>query len=153
MMDMTKDHGKIAEELFAGGCNCSQAVVAAFEDVTGFDRETSLRVASALGGGMCRMREVCGAVSGAMLVLGMAEGDGSESDHVKKADLYKRGQDFCGIFKDEMGSIICRELLGLPGGKDSPVPEKRTNEYYKKRPCGEIVRFAAKTLEKMLEDK
>lgn len=150
MMDKERDHGKIAEELFRTGCNCSQAVVAAFEDVTGFDRETSLKVASALGGGMCRMREVCGAVSGAMVVLGMAEGDGTDSDHAKKSALYKKGQDFADAFKDEMGSIVCRELLGLPDGKSEATPEKRTDAYYKKRPCAEIVRIAATELEKII---
>ena len=151
MMDMTKDHGKVAEELFRGGCNCSQAVVAAFEDVTGFDRETSMKVASALGGGMCRMREVCGAVSGAMLVLGMACGEGADADHAKKADLYKTGQAFAETFKAEMGSIVCRELLGLPDGKSEAVPEARTDAYYKKRPCAEIVRIAAEELRKVIE--
>lgn len=150
-MDKNIDHGALAEELFRGGCNCSQAVFAAFEDVTGFDRETSLRLASALGGGMCRMREVCGAVSGAMLVFGMAEGEGADSDHGKKADLYAKGQDFCAAFKGEMGSIVCRELLGLPDGKSEATPEKRTSEYYKKRPCAEIVRIAAEELEKRLK--
>jgi len=151
MMDITKDHGKVAEELFRSGCNCSQAVVAAFEDVTGFDRETSLKVASALGGGMCRMREVCGAVSGAMLVLGMACGEGADSDHAKKSALYKMGQEFADSFKDEMGSIVCRELLGLPEGKSEAVPEARTDAYYKKRPCAEIVRIAAEELEKIIK--
>lgn len=151
MMDMTKDHGKVAEELFRSGCNCSQAVVAAFEDVTGFDRETSMKVASALGGGMCRMREVCGAVSGAMLVLGMACGEGTDADHAKKADLYKIGQVFAEAFKAEMGSIVCRELLGLPDGKSEAVPEARTDAYYKKRPCAEIVRIAAEELEKVIK--
>ncbi len=150
MMDMTKDHGKVAEELFRSGCNCSQAVVAAFEDVTGFDRETSMKVASALGGGMCRMREVCGAVSGAMLVLGMACGDGADTDHAKKADLYKTGQEFAERFKAEMGSIVCRELLRLPDGKSEAVPEARTDAYYKTRPCAEIVRIAAEELQKVI---
>lgn len=149
--EKNQGHGEIATELFLSGCNCAQAVFAAFEDVTGFDRDTSLRLASALGGGMCRMREVCGAVSGAMLVLGMVEGEGSDMDHNKKSSLYKIGQDFCGVFKDEMGSIVCRELLGLPDGKSESVPEKRTKEYYKKRPCAEIVRYAADSLEKLLQ--
>ena len=150
MMDKNKDHGKVAEELFRGGCNCSQAVVAAFEDVTGFDRETSMKVASALGGGICRMREVCGAVSGAMIVLGMAQGGGSDSDHGKKADLYKLGQTFADSVKAELGSIVCRELLGLPDGKSEATPEARTDAYYKKRPCAEIVRLSATELEKVL---
>ena len=96
------------------------------------------------------MRVVCGAVSGAMLVLGMAEGEGSDSDHGKKAELYKKGQAFAEAFRAEMGSIVCRELLGLPDGKDDAVPEKRTDAYYKKRPCAEIVRLAAEELEKRI---
>lgn len=149
-MDRMKDHGMIAEELFRQGYNCSQAVVAAFEDVTGFDRDTSLKIASALGGGMCRMREVCGAVSGAMVVLGMARGEGTDSDHAKKTALYKTGQEFADAFKGELGSIVCRELLGLPDGKSEAVPEVRTDAYYKKRPCAEIVKLAAETLEKII---
>ncbi|MBQ7828321.1 MAG: C_GCAxxG_C_C family protein [Clostridia bacterium] len=150
MIDKNKNHGAVAEELFRQGCNCSQAVVAAFEDVTGFDRDTSLKAASALGGGMCRMREVCGAVSGAMIVLGMAMGDGADSDHAKKTALYKVGQEFAESFKQEFGSIVCRELLGLPDGKSDATPEARTDSYYKKRPCAEIVRLAAETLEKII---
>lgn len=150
MTDKKIDHGKVAEEFFRSGMNCSQAVVAAFEDVTGFDRMTSLKVASALGGGMCRLREVCGAVSGAMVVLGMAMGDDTDSDREKKAELYKIGQTFAESVKSELGSIVCRELLGLPEGKSEAVPEARTDTYYKKRPCAEIVRIAATELEKFL---
>ncbi len=150
-MDMTKDHGKTAEELFRSGCNCSQAVVAAFEDVTGFDRETSVKVASALGGGICRLREVCGAVGGAMIVLGMVHGGETNTDREKKAELYRIGQDFADRFKAEMGSVVCRELLGLPEGKSEAVPEARTNAYYKKRPCAEIVRVAATILEQVIK--
>ena len=150
---MDKNHGDRAAELFLSGCSCAQSVMAAFDDVTGLDRDTSLRVSSAMGGGICRMREVCGAVSGAMMVLGMAEGSGIDTDHDKKAALYARGQEFCEAFKEKMGSVVCRELLGLAEGRSDSVPERRTSEYYKKRPCAEIVRCAASILEGMLEEK
>ena len=152
MMDKTIDHGKIAEEFFRSGMNCSQSVVAAFEDVTGFDRETSLKAAAALGGGMCRLREVCGAVSGAMVVLGMAMGDATDSDRGKKAELYKIGQTFAESVRAKLGSIVCRELLGLPDGKSEAVPEARTDAYYKKRPCPELVRQASDLIEELLEE-
>ncbi len=152
MSEEKKTRGDIAAELFMSGCNCAQAVLAAFDDVTGMDRETSLRVASTLGGGMCRLREVCGAVSGALIVLGLLEGEGTAGDHAKKAALYAKGQDFAAKFKEEMGALTCRELLELAKkGADEPTPEKRTEEYYHKRPCAEIVRFAADTLEGMIK--
>lgn len=144
------ERGEKARALFDEGYNCAQAVFAAFEDVTGFDRETSVRLASALGGGMCRMREVCGAVSGAMLVLGTVMGADTEHGGEKKAELYRAGQAFAEDFRAENGSIVCRELLGLPSGADAPEPEKRCAAYYKKRPCAELVRAAAELLERRL---
>ena len=67
-------HGERAEALFRQGYNCAQAVVCAFEDVTGLDTAAAARLSASFGGGMGRLREVCGTVSGALLVLGMACG-------------------------------------------------------------------------------
>lgn len=139
--------GKIAKDLFMNGLNCSQAVLCAFCDETGLSYETSLAISSSFGGGMGRMREVCGAVSGMFMVVGLLYGGKNT-----KAEQYKIVQDLAEKFKAENGSIICRELLGV-GGKESPVPEERTNEYYKKRPCPELVEMAANIVEEYIEKK
>ena len=136
---------EIARELFLSGNNCSQAVFCAFAPDYGFDVETARRVSCALGGGLGRMREVCGAVSGAALVFGLKYGD-------DKMLSYAKVQEFCARFKSEVGSIICRELLEgakvqvETGGK----PEERSGQYYQKRPCAELVALAAGILEDML---
>lgn len=128
-----------AEKLFMNGCNCSQAVFAAFADELGLDEELAKRIACGLGGGVGRMREVCGAVSGAALVLGMRHGP-------DKTAAYPAIQDFCAKFKQECGSIVCRELLAGTGATQGGAPEARTPEYYRKRPCVELVKLAAQML-------
>lgn len=135
-------YGEKAKALFVGGYNCAQAVFAAFSDVTGIDLETSVKLSSGFGGGMGRMREVCGAVSGMLMVLNAVEGYTSPTDNVAKMELYAKVQTLAGKFKEKNGSIICREIV-----KDSvtstPVPTERNAEFYKKRPCGEYVEMAA----------
>lgn len=143
--------GDIAKELFENGCNCAQAVFCAFCDETGFDRETALKLAAGFGGGMGRMREVCGAVSGMTMVLSYLNASTDPKNHDEKTALYALIQKAGGEFKDKNGSIICRELLGLASGASSPEPEHRTGEYYKKRPCAEICRCAADIAEKYLK--
>ena len=143
------DHGKIAEELFREGYNCAQAVLIAFSDVTGLEKETAARLASSFGGGLGRMREVCGAVSGAAMVLGLCKGYSDPTDPAAKKAHYHLVQEFARRFKEQNGSIVCRELLAgvsvTPGGD----PEARTKEYYKKRPCPELVLQAAELLDKL----
>ncbi len=139
-----------AKELFENGYNCAQAVFCAFEDVTGFDRETALRFSAGFGGGMGRLREVCGAVSGMTMVLSCVYASTDPNDSEKKKELYALIQKAAGDFKAENGSYICRELLSLGSGASDPAPEKRTEQYYKKRPCGELVRCAAEITEKYL---
>lgn len=126
-----------AEALFLGGCNCAQAVFAAFADELGLDEETAKRVSCGLGGGVGRMREVCGAVSGAAMVLGARAGG-------DKMAAYPEIQRFCAAFKGETGSIVCRELLEGSGATQGGAPEPRTSEYYRKRPCVELVKLAVK---------
>ena len=128
-----------AEALFMEGLNCSQSVFCAFADDFGMDLETAKKVSSGLGGGVGRMREVCGAVTGATLVLGMRHGP-------DKAAVYPLVQDFCARFKAECGSIVCRELLEGTGATVGGAPAARTGEYYRKRPCSELVRIAARLL-------
>ena len=136
-----------AMALFREGYNCSQSVFLAFEDCYGIDRQTALRLSSSFGGGMGRLREVCGAVSGMFMVAGLLYGYEDPKDHTAKTEHYKRIQELAQEFREANGSIVCRELLGLEAGADSHVPEKRTEEYYKKRPCVQLVGLAAAIME------
>ena len=143
---MTK--GEIAKSYFKDeGLNCAQAVLCAFCDETGLSYETSLALASSFGGGMGRLREVCGAVSGMFMVAGLMYGNEN-----KKADHYKLIQDLANEFKEENGSIICRELIGVKG-PEAPTPEKRTEKYYLKRPCAELVEMAADIMDKYIKER
>lgn len=143
---------ELAKENFMKGYNCSQALVLAFEDMVPIDRESLLKLASSFGGGMGRLREVCGSVSGMFMIAGLLYGyDGPETGQVK-ADHYARIQELARRFEETHGSIVCREMLGLSVKHDAPTPEARTNEYYKKRPCPDIVGDAAEILEKYIEE-
>lgn len=139
------NHSKKAVELFKSGYNCSQAVFGAFNEELGIDFDTAVKISSSFGGGMGRMREVCGALTGSFMALGMLEGGYDARDNKAKAEHYKNVQELAEKFRQQNGSIICRELLGL--GADNPVPELRTDGYYKKRPCVELVELAAKNLD------
>lgn len=139
-----------ARAIFKSGYNCSQAVFLAFSDVTGIDEKTATMLSSSFGGGMGRLREVCGAVSGCFMVLGALLGPADPSDHDAKMKHYAIIQEAAAMFKEENGSYICRELLGLGSGASIPVPEKRTEEYYKRRPCDEYVAIAADITERIL---
>lgn len=138
-----------AKDLFEKGYNCSQAVAAAFSDVLGIDEKTALKLTIGLGGGVGRQREVCGAVSAAAIVLGSVFGTENGED---KKSAYEKVQEFSNEFKKDNGSIICREILGIDKSKkESATPEKRTEQYYKVRPCAEKVYEAAEIVEKMLK--
>lgn len=139
-----------AMELFKQGYNCAQAVFAAFCGDMGMDFETALKLSSSFGGGMGRLREVCGAVSGMFAAAGMKYGYTDPKDSKAKAAHYKLIRELAAQFKAENHSIICRELLGLDAGPDSPVPELRTDEYYTKRPCAELVGCAARLMEELI---
>lgn len=146
------EHDVLAGELFRKGCNCSQAVVLAFSDVTGLDERTALAVSSSFGGGMGRLREVCGAVSGAFMVAGLLWGGYDPDDRAAKAEHYKLIQHLAARLKEENGSIICRELLGLPGAS-VPVPEERTADYYRRRPCEAYIRTAARIIDEEIKSR
>ena len=143
------DHAYKAGELFLSGSNCAQSVIVAFSDVTGMDEKTSARISSAFGGGMGRMREVCGAVSGMLMVLSLLYGyeEPGENDCNKKR-LYKEVQDLAGKFREEVGSIVCREILKNPPTDPNPTP--RTAEFYQKRPCARMVMTAARLLDEYI---
>ena len=142
------EYAKRAKELFLNGYNCAQAVAAAFSEAYDIDPALAARMTAALGGGLARQREVCGAVLGMGVVLGLAAGEYVPGDHEAKKCLYQRTQQLSAKFREENGSIICRELLGgVPQGGE---PSERTESYYKKRPCAELVAFAAELLEEEL---
>ena len=140
------ERGYKAAELFLQGYNCAQAVAVAFCDVTGLTEEFSAKIASSFGGGMGRQREVCGAVSGMLMAAGLLYGytDPGPEDLYKK-EHYQLVQDLCGRFREEAGSIICRELLDNP--PSDPTPSPRTAKYYADRPCARFVMLAAKILD------
>ena len=135
-----------AMELFKQGYNCSQSVFGAFCEECGMDFETALKITSSFGGGMARLREVCGAVSGMFMVAGMKYGYTDPKDNLSKAEHYKRIQELAEQFREKNGSLVCRDLLGLSVQSESYIPEKRTDEYYKKRPCAELVGDAAEIM-------
>ena len=139
-----------AEALFKQGYNCSQAVLLTFSDQLGLDKETALKLSSSFGGGMGRLREVCGAVSSMFMVAGRKNGYTDPCDQTAKKEHYALIQRLAEEFKKENGSIVCRELLGLANGPDSPNASPRTEEYYKKRPCGELCGIAAELVAKEL---
>lgn len=149
---MATDHSKKACELFAGGYNCAQSVFAAFTDVTGIDKETALRLSSSFGGGMGRLREVCGTCSAMFMVLGMLYGTGENFTYEDKANHYKRIQAAAEQFKEKHGTIVCRELLQGLKVTDDPSPEHRTEQYYKVRPCIRFVETAAEILDKYITE-
>ena len=145
------DRSEEAKNNFLAGMNCAQAVLCAFADCCGLDRETALKLASGFGGGIARQREVCGAISGMCMAADLIRGPGEGSDKAAKDEHYAFIRSLCDAFRDETGSIICRELLGLaPKQSDSPVSEARTAAYYQKRPCAELVALAAKILSEHL---
>ncbi len=142
---------ELAEKLFKDGYNCSQSVFAAFSDLYGMDREMALKLSSSFGGGIGRLREVCGAVSGMCMVAGLETGSSAEMDPEGKKYNYDVVQKLTAEFKEISGSIICRELLNLEGSDTTDTaPQKRDQKYYSKRPCVQLVRDAAELVESIL---
>ena len=149
-----------AKKLFKeGGYNCCQAVVLAYNDLFGIDDETAAAMSSGFGGGMGRMREVCGSVSGMVMLAGLIRPATDPTVKDWRTANYALVQEMAGEFKEINGSIVCKELLGLvPMGssqqapKESPEPSDRTPEYYKKRPCEELVGISARIVgEKIIQ--
>lgn len=129
-----------ARELFHQGFNCSQSVFAACADLYGIEDESlALRLAASFGGGIGRMRQTCGAACGMFILAGLETGSSAPGDHDGKAANYAFVQDLAARFKQQQGSLICAELLGLAPKPQSPTPEARTEAYYHKRPCADIV--------------
>lgn len=141
--------GERAEQNFREGYNCTQAVVLAFSDDMQADDKTLLAIAHPFGGGMGRLRLTCGAVTGAVMCLGLFFPD------LKKSELYALVQEFCHRFEEKNKSVICGTLLTGAGirAEKSPVAEARTEEYYRKRPCPLLIGDAAEILESMLKER
>ena len=144
------DHGEKAAQLFLGGYNCAQSVFVAFCVVTGLDEKFAEKLASSFGGGMGRMREVCGAVSGMLMVAGLLYGDGTVHNDPGKREHYARVQELAGKFRAQTGSIICREILKNPSADPNPSP--RTEQYYKTRPCARMVMTAADIMDEYIRE-
>lgn len=142
-----------AVELFMSGFGCCQSVVAAFADMYGFTEKQAVLVAAGFGGGVGRMRMMCGAASGLVILAGLNDGQTEGSDREGKAHCYKVVQQLLEDFKQENGSYICAELLGLKGPvkPGNFVPDERNAEYYKARPCAAKVESAARVFAKYLE--
>ncbi len=143
-----EERSTAARELFTKGYNCSQSVAMAYADIFNeVDPQTILAITSSFGGGMGRLREVCGAVSGMATIAGLALPATDPKDRGVKGENYALVQRLATSFRQSNGSIICRELLqGAIPQKESTTPSERTEEYYKKRPCAELVAEAARIL-------
>ena len=143
-------YGDRAVDLFKEGYNCAQAVAVAFSDVMGMEEKTVARMVSSFGGGMGRMREVCGAVSGMFFALGYLYGYDDPADDKAKMELYGRVQALAAQFREEHGNIVCRELLKNPASDPAPTP--RNAEFYAKRPCARFVYTAAEVMAQFIQE-
>lgn len=146
-----EERGDLAASLFRTGYNCSQSVVLAFSDLTGTDPDALARLASSFGGGMGRLREVCGAVSGALMILGLLYGYGDPETGSVKAGHYARVQELALAFEKDHGSLVCRTLLGKSDVHDLPMPSERTTDFYETRPCEMLIRSSAVRLARYIE--
>lgn len=151
-----EDRIQRAVENFMSGYGCTQSVVAAFADLYGLDDTMAKRIAAGFGGGVGRMRMMCGTVSGLVILAGLDCGQTEGADREGKAACYKVVQELLETFKQRNGSIICAELLGLNGCpvvKTTYVPDERNEAYYKKRPCAQKVESAARIFAEYLQNK
>lgn len=152
---MEKDRVQGAVECFMQGYGCSQAVVAAFADMYGLDDIMAKRISAGFGGGVGRMRMMCGAASALVILAGLEKGQTEGNDREGKAECYKLVQELMAKFKERNGSLICAELLKMNGCKvvtDTNIPDERNAEYYKKRPCVRKVESAAKVFSEYLKE-
>jgi C_GCAxxG_C_C family probable redox protein len=153
-MDNIELEQRVAQAVayFEEGYNCSQAVFMAYSDKYGIDNQTAAKLASSFGGGMGRLREVCGAVSGMFLVLGLHYPNDDPRDKIAKNTNYKAVQRTANEFKAEMGSYICAYLLKIKHEPEKPEASVRNEAYYKMRPCARCVFLAAEIVGKEITD-
>jgi len=145
-----------AVENFMAGYGCCQSVVAAFADLYGLDDTLAKKVAAGFGGGVGRLRMMCGAVSGIVMLVGLDCGQTEGSDREGKSACYKVVQELLAKSKEQNGSLICAEILGLKGyekAANNYVASARTVEYYKTRPCAAKVESAARIFADYLREK
>ena len=145
-----------AVDNFMQGYGCCQSVVAAFADLYGMDDLTAKRVGAGFGGGVGRLRMMCGAVSGLVILAGLDCGQTEGADREGKSACYKVVQELLARFKEQNGSVVCAELLGLKGyekAHSSYVASERTAEYYQTRPCAAKVECAARIFDEYLDEK
>lgn len=146
-------HAEKAANYFKEGYNCAQAVFLAFSDVTHLDEKTSLMISSSFGGGMGRLREVCGAVSGVFMAAGAIFGYISPTDDSEKKQHYSLIQDIAKRFKEKNNTIICRELIEGITKDTLPTPTPRNEDFYKTRPCLRFVMDACDILDEIIKEK
>lgn len=139
-----EERAERARQYFLEGYNCAQAVFLTYQDFTPLDPTTVATIAAPFGGGMGRLREVCGTVSGMLMVASYLQPNPQPNDAPNKKACYQMVQSLAEAFRRENGSIVCRELLGLTVEKEEPTPSPRTEEYYRRRPCAEYVAIAAR---------
>lgn len=157
-MDEKELNGRVerAVENFMAGYGCCQSVVAAFADLYGLDELQAKKIAAGFGGGVGRLRMMCGAVSGIVMLVGLDCGQTEGSDRDGKSACYKVVQELLAQSEAENGSLICAEILGLKGhekARSSYVASPRTAEYYKQRPCAAKVESAARIFANYLRSK
>ncbi len=148
-----EERAQQARQNFLDGYNCCQAVLMTFADVLEIDKDAAITIASGFGGGMARMREVCGTVSALCMAAGYISPASDPSIKEERTKNYALVQELAGKFKEENGSIVCKELLGLVKSpmQESPEPSDRTAEYYRKRPCPELVACSSRILATKLQ--
>ena len=140
------DHATKAVELFMQGYNCAQSVFCAFCDLTKLDFETSLKLSSSMGGGVGRLREICGALSGMLLVAGCLYGYTDVSTNDAKSEHYALVQQLAKSFEEKTGAITCRDILGIKGSSE-PCSPPRDASFYATRPCAKMVQISAQILD------
>lgn len=147
----TSKHAEMAGKIFEQGYNCSQAVLLAFCNITGLDWETAAKLASSFGGGMGSMGEVCGAVTGAFMVLGLLYGNPDPADKEAKVEHSRRIFNYALSFQAENGSLLCRELLQLPEQETKPAQINKSLSALEVMPCTLLVKRAAALVDSFIE--
>ncbi len=153
MTEANSPHAKKAYDLFVSGYGCAQSVLVAFSDVVGLDPETLKKLGAPFGGGMGRMREICGACTAMFAVAGLLYGDYDPTDNKAKSEHYALIQNLAGQFKQKHETINCLELLKGLNVTSDPNSTPRTKEFYKVRPCVKFVITAAEILDRLIEEK
>lgn len=141
----------LAKGYFEQGYNCCQSVVLAWAEDIGLSDEAALRLSSAFGGGMGKMREVCGALAGSFMVAGMKKGYVDPDAGEDKEALYRLVQDLAEAFRQKHGSILCKDLIGEDYTPGDAKPRKRTSAYYESRPCTAIIEDTVRLLDEKLK--